>query len=224
MRVGKLLVFGATSATGQLIVRRALEMGWQVTVCGRRTLPEHSANGDIKTFEGPIDDEVTLRDAISGQDVIISVLGPSSPFTKTKSKSDVFVPAYKKILTTMRNEGVRRIIALSTFGVRDPLDKFSLLHWLLATTLWAAAHKVWKTVNDVSKVFDEEGDDIDWTLFRVGFLANGPRLRPIHGYVGDGTLGMYLRRADIAEWTLSQANKSPPEFVHGRPGICSIDI
>ncbi|KAI6080628.1 NmrA family protein [Hypoxylon rubiginosum] len=222
MGVGKLLVFGATSATGQLIVRRALELGWQVTVCGRRTLPEHSANADIKTVEGPIDDEETLREAISGQDVIISVFGPSSPSPFTNV--DVFVPAYKKILATMRNEGVGRIIALSTLSVNDPEDRFSLLRWLLATALWAIAHKVWKAVNDISKVFEEEGDDIDWTLFRVGFLANGPRLRPIHGYVGDGTLGMYLRRADIAEWTLTQADKSPPEFVHRRPGICSVNV
>lgn len=124
----------------------------------------------------------------------------------------------------MRSEGVKRIIALSTFSVYDPEDKPNLLRWFFITALWAMAHKVWKTVVDISKVFDEEGQDIDWTLFRVGFLANGPRLRVIDGYIGDGTLGMYLRRADIAEWTLTQADKSPPEFVHKKPGVCSVNV
>ncbi|XXH04742.1 hypothetical protein Hte_011164 [Hypoxylon texense] len=223
MGIGKLLIFGATSATGQVIVERALELGWKVTVYGRRTLPEHAANENIKTVEGALDNEATLRTAIAGQDVIISVVGPSGP-RASAAELDVLVTAYKLILPIMRSEGVKRIIALSTFSVYDPKDKPNLLRWLFITALWAGAHRVWKTVIDISKVFDEEGQDIDWTLFRVGFLANGPRLRVVDGYVGDGTLGMYLRRADIAEWTLAQADKSPPEFVHQKPGLGSVNI
>ncbi|KAI2625644.1 NmrA family protein [Hypoxylon sp. NC1633] len=216
----KLLVLGATSPTGQIIVERALERGWRVTVCGRRTLQEHAENADIKTVEGPLDDEAILQNAIAGQDVIISVIGPSNPF----ASSNVFVPAYKLILQTMKTEGVRRILALSTFSVYDPKDRPNLLRWLLVATVWAIAHRVWKTIRGISKVFDEEGEGIDWTLFRVGFLRSGDRLRVIDGYVGDETLGMSLRRADIAEWTLAQAEKSPPEFVHDRPGLSSVNV
>ncbi|KAH6648512.1 NmrA family protein [Truncatella angustata] len=217
MAGGKLLILGATSTTGQLIVARALELGWQVTTYGRRTLPEHTGNVNVKTIEGALDNEANLRTAISGQDVIISVFGPSKPGAPT----DIFVPAYKLILSTMRSEGVKRIIALSTFSVIDPKDKFNILRWFATNALWAMAHKVWKAIIDISKVFDEDGKDIDWTLFRVGFLANGPPMKAIDGYIGDGRIGMYLRRADIADWTLSQAEKSPPQFVREKPGICS---
>jgi NAD(P)-dependent dehydrogenase (short-subunit alcohol dehydrogenase family) len=48
MAPGKLLVMGASSPTGQLIVKRALEEDWQVTTYGRRTTPDHEANADIK--------------------------------------------------------------------------------------------------------------------------------------------------------------------------------
>lgn len=47
----KLLVLGATSATGQLIVDRAQELGWNVTVYGRRTLPAHVENESIRVGE-----------------------------------------------------------------------------------------------------------------------------------------------------------------------------
>lgn len=171
-----------------------------------------------QTIEGSLDNEATLRTAITSQDVIISVVGPSNP----RAPTDVFVPAFKLILSIMKSEGVKRIIALSTFSVYDANDKSSFARWFLVSALWAVAHKVWKTINDMSKVFDENGNDIDWTLFRVGFLANGPCTRVTDGYVGDGTIGMYLRRADIAEWALSQANKSPSEWVHKRPAICSM--
>ncbi|KAF7534346.1 hypothetical protein G7054_g6310 [Neopestalotiopsis clavispora] len=218
MAPGKLLVLGASSPTGQLVVKRALEEDWQVTTYGRRTLPDHAVNTDIKNIEGAFDNEETLRTAITGQDAIISVIGPSSPGAPV----DVFVSGYKLILSIMGEVGVKRIITLSTFSVDDPRDKFNLLRWVLVTALWAMAHKVWKAVVDIAKVFDEHGQDVDWTLFRVGFLANGPPLKVVDGYIGDGTLGMYLRRADIAEWALLQAAVSPATFVREKPAICSL--
>lgn len=171
-----------------------------------------------QTITGALDNEESLRTAISGKDVIISVVGPSKPGAPT----EVFVPAYKLILSIMRDVGVKRIVALSTFSVEDPKDKFNLLRWVLVTALWAMANRVWRTIVDIAAVFDEHGQDIDWTLFRVGLLANGPPLQVADGYIGDGTLGMYLRRADIAVWTLSQAAASSPTFVREKPGICSL--
>ncbi|KAK6832900.1 hypothetical protein PG987_007594 [Apiospora arundinis] len=219
MSIGKLLVLGASGPTEKLIVKRALELGWSVTVYGRRTLPEHAGNADVRTVQGQLDDEENLLPAISGQDVIISVLGPSIP----PNNLDVFVPAYQLILKTIRSLGVKRIIALSTYSVVDPRDKPNFLRWAITTALWALAHEIWKTVVDIAAFFDAEGgDDIDWTLFRVGYLANGPPMKVIEGYVGDGTVGMYLRRADIAEWTLAQASKDRPSFVHEKPGLSSI--
>lgn len=121
----------------------------------------------------------------------------------------------------MKSEGVSRIITLNTFSVSDSRDRPSLLRWILITLLWTVANNVWKTMNDISEVFDSEGQDINWTLFRVGFLADGPPLHAVDGYVGDRTVGMYLKRADIAEWTIEQAGRTPAEWVHERPGISS---
>ncbi|KAH7310921.1 hypothetical protein B0I35DRAFT_439896 [Stachybotrys elegans] len=213
----KLLVLGATGPTGKLVVQRAVEFGWIVTVYGRRTLPEHAADQNIKALEGALDDPTALRTAIHGQDTIISVFGPSNPLASI----DVFVPAYRFILNIMKDEGVKRIIALSTFSVYDPKDKPSITRWLLVTMLWAMVHKVWRTIIDVAAVFDTDGADLDWTLFRVGFLGNGPRSQVVEGYIGDGSLGMYLRRADIAEWCVKEAGRSEPRFIREKPGICS---
>ncbi|KAI1213749.1 NmrA family protein [Annulohypoxylon truncatum] len=218
MANGKLLVLGATGETGQVVVKRALELGWRVTIYGRRTLPEHAENPDIQSVEGALDNEQQLRTAIRGQDAIISVVGPSG----MRAQTAVFVPAYKLILSIMKEEGVRRIIALSTFSVKDPNDKPSVFIWFLTTVLWAVAHNIWKSIVDVGEVFDKYGGDIDWTLFRVGFLGNGPRGKVVDGYVADGTLGASVERADIAEWALTQAEKSPPEYVRAKPGISSI--
>lgn len=54
MAIGQLLVIGATSPTGQIIVKRGIELGWKVTVLGRRTLPEHASNPDIRVSTGDL--------------------------------------------------------------------------------------------------------------------------------------------------------------------------
>ncbi|KAG8160652.1 hypothetical protein KVR01_008916 [Diaporthe batatas] len=203
MAVGKLLVIGATSSTGQLIVKRGIEPGWIASVLGRRTLPEQASNAAIQVragpnFEGSIDDETLLTTASRGQDAIISVVGPSRP----PASATIFVPAYKRILSVMKTEGTHRIISLSTFSVYDPNDKATLARWCLTTLMWAMAHRVWKAIVDIAGVFEADGGDLDWTLFRVGFLRDGAAGEAVDGYVGDGIVGLSVKRADVAEWPL----------------------
>lgn len=133
----------------------------------------------------------------------------------------MFVPAYQGIFRVMRAQAVRRIIAVSTFSVHDPKDRFNFMRWLLTTMVWAMAHGSWKAIIDVARTFDTEAGDLDWTLVRVGLLTKGPAGRAVDGYVGDGKISMSLRRTDLAEWTLTQAAKSPPEHVREKPGLAS---
>ncbi|KAI0180412.1 NmrA family protein [Hypoxylon sp. FL1284] len=221
MGIGKVVIFGATSPTGQAVVQRALELGWKVTVHGRRKLPEHAANADITTFESPLDDEPTLRAAIAGQDVVISLLGPSTRHPYADASG--LAAGYRHIFSAMRASGVRRILALSTYSVYDAgRDRRSAARWALVATVRVAAGGARRAVLDVARAFDDDAAGLDWTLFRVGFLADGPRMRAVDGYVGDGTLGMYVRRADVAEWALRQAEREAPEHVREKPGICSL--
>lgn len=48
MEAKRLLVLGSTSPTGRLVVQRAIQAGWQVTLYGRRTLEEHTTNPNIQ--------------------------------------------------------------------------------------------------------------------------------------------------------------------------------
>jgi hypothetical protein len=51
--------------------------------------------------------------------------------------------------------------------------------------------------------------------------TNGPRSRVVEGYVGNGKLGMGLKRADIAEWTVVEADRTEPRYLREKPGISS---
>ncbi|KAJ5363609.1 NAD(P)-binding protein [Penicillium cataractarum] len=215
--VKSLLVFGASSPTGQHIVEEALNNGWEVTIYGRRTLQKHSENSQITTLEGTLQDESNIRHAIRNATVIVSVIGPSG----TTIKNTPFPGFYRRMFDIMREEGVRRIIALSTFSVPHPNDRFNFTCHMLVSMLRLFGHSAWRNLIDVAATFDQHGSDLDWTLFRVGFLKDGGPGQVIQGYVGDGKLGMGVNRVDVAKWVVQQASMKDAENLGDKPGISS---
>ncbi|PYI24424.1 NAD(P)-binding protein [Aspergillus japonicus CBS 114.51] len=212
-----LLVFGASSPTGQQIVAEALRTGWKVTIYGRRTLPIHAQNAEITTLEGTLQDEAQLRRAIQGQPVIVSVLGPSG----MTIKDTPFPDFYRRIFRLMREAHVSRILALSTFSVPHARDRFSLPCSLLVGMLRVLGHSAWRNLIEVARAFDEDAEDLEWTLFRVGFLKDQGPGWVVEGYVGDGALGLGVNRCDVARWVVEQAALDQAEHVRDKPGISS---
>ncbi|KAL2837603.1 NAD(P)-binding protein [Aspergillus pseudodeflectus] len=212
-----ILIFGASSPTGQLIVEEALSNNWNVKIYGRRTLPKHAENPAITTVEGTLEDVEKLRQVIKGTTVIVSVLGPSG----TKIKNTPFPSFYKRVFELMREENVKRIIALSTFSVSHPNDRFSLVCRLLVGMLWLFGNSAWKNLVEVGKTFDEHAGGLEWTLFRVGFLKDQGPAKIVQGYIGDGKLGMGVNRVDVARWVVGQASRDKAENVGDKPGISS---
>ncbi|KAJ0419799.1 NAD(P)-binding protein [Aspergillus carlsbadensis] len=212
-----ILIFGASSPTGRLIVQEALSKNWDVKIYGRRTLPEHAENRSITTVEGSLEDVEKLRAVVKGTTVIVSVLGPSG----TRIKNTPFPGFYKRVFELMREENVKRIIALSTFSVTHSEDRSSLVCKLLVGMLWLFGNSAWKNLVEVGKTFDEHATGLEWTLFRVGFLKDQGPGKIVQGYVGDGKLGMGVSRVDVARWVVGQAGKDEAEYVGDKPGISS---
>ena len=72
----KLTILGATGATGQHVVRQALERGHQVTALVRDPTRLPIQHERLRVTIGTIaDDSAPLRQSMDGQDVVISVLG-----------------------------------------------------------------------------------------------------------------------------------------------------
>lgn len=103
-------------------------------------------------------------------------------------------------LAEIESRLLKALWTMNNHSVQNPTrDRPNLPRWLLVMmVMWAAAPGMWKTIINMSSVFDTERNEIDWTLFRVGLWTEGPGSRVVDGYMGDGTVGMYLRCADIA--------------------------
>ncbi|KAJ5414393.1 hypothetical protein N7509_001020 [Penicillium cosmopolitanum] len=217
----KILILGATGQTGILTVQTALEHNHIVTIYARNPskLPTNIAHHpNIKIIRGDLTDAEALSKAVEGQDAIVSLLGPTGNVTGTP-----FTDAYHLIFSLMKRWGVKRILAMGTASIPDEQDGFSIVAFLGVTLIRIIVNSAYKDIVSVGKLFNTEAtnDGLDWTIFRLGFLANGAPQSSKAGYVGKNGWVLKNQRADIATWLVDEVEKDNSEWIKKMPAIWS---
>lgn len=193
-------VFGASGATGRLLVEQAMDAGHQVTAVVRdpARLPVHARvpSGGLDVVRADVMDPAAIAPAVAGRDVVISVLGP-----RPRTTEPVCGPGAASIVAAMRASGARRLVVIAASGyIDDPADGFltgsiakPIVRRLLRRSFADLAHA------------DEivSGSGLDWTIMRPPRLTNGKRRA--YRTVVDRTAGATLSRADLAAATLIAA-------------------
>src|ERR1044072_5032688 len=160
----RVLVFGATGGTGRLLVGKALSAGHKVTAFTRTDSSVNSRDG-LSIVNGSVFDPIAVAAAVSGHDVVLSALG-GRPWRNARICSS----AMRSIVPAMKQHGVRRILAISTFGARETRADLG----------WFARHILFGVLlrNEVAGKEAMEDSlsetDLDWTIIRVGLLSDGP--------------------------------------------------
>jgi putative NADH-flavin reductase len=205
MTASRILVLGATGATGRAVVEQAVEHGLEVTVLVRDPNKLPSALRVKRVVTGDlVAAPESLRGALAGQDAVISALGVGQSF-KSRGLMATVVP---RIVEAMRLEGVSRLVFTSAFGVGATWRDTPLLPRLFMATLLRDVY--------ADKQAGEQtilASDLDWTIVYPVGLTNGPR-------TGRYRIGERLRlsgfptisRADVAECLLRQVDDRT--FVH----------
>ncbi|HEX4918700.1 MAG TPA: complex I NDUFA9 subunit family protein [Limnobacter sp.] len=116
------LVIGGSGFIGQAVCNELAKHGYRITVPSRRyknakhllTLPT------CQVIEGNIHDRATLGRLVTGQDVVINLLGvlhskPGRPYGQNFRVNHVEFP--KALCTAMSKHGVKRIVHVSALGV-----------------------------------------------------------------------------------------------------------
>ncbi len=163
----KIVVFGASGKTGTLITEQALAKGHQVTAYIRRAGSLLQQHPNLKVITGSLNDTGKLKEAISGADVCVSALGGGSLI----KHSPEITAGIHTIVSLMEQEGVKRLIYLSSLGAGEsrkimrPLIRFFIADIMLRVPL--ADH----TANEkrIAK------SKLQWTLVRPAGLTNGPK-------------------------------------------------
>jgi putative NADH-flavin reductase len=112
----KLLILGATGATGQHLVEQALAEGHEVTAIVRDPSKVTTKHERLRLVKGRATEQAELEPAVAGQDAVLSAIGPRS------SKDPVCAEAAVATVRAMKKQGVERVIWLSASGVGDSRD------------------------------------------------------------------------------------------------------
>lgn len=193
----KLLVLGATGGTGRLIVAQAISRGYDVTVLARNAEKAKGLKG-AKIVIGNALDLATLRSALEGQDAVVSALGtPASPFRKVTLLS----AASKVLVAAMKDEGVRKLVAITGMGAGKSRGHGGFIFDRLIMPLML--RKVYADKNRQEDVIKNSG--LDWVIVRPSVLNDKPPRGNVRALLElEGFNGGTIARADVAGFVLDQ--------------------
>ena len=116
----KITVIGATGGSGRKTIEALLINGQQVTAVSRSA--SKVFGNEVRTVDGSALDKEVLRQAITGQDAVIVILGISEnpirvrTFGPAKTPIDIRSEGTKKVIEVMKELGVKRLIVQTTYG------------------------------------------------------------------------------------------------------------
>jgi putative NADH-flavin reductase len=200
--VKKLLILGATGATGRQVVMQALEAGHHVTGYARTADKMAVRHERLRLIAASVSDEA-LGDAVTGQDVVISAIGRGMSF-----KSANFIQrSVPPILNAMKTRGVRRLIFMSALGVGESVRQTPLLARVFMTLLLRDIYADKEAGEALIRA-----SNLDWTLVQPPQLTNGPLTRAYRAGEQLQLRGMpRMSRADVAHFILSQVER--PDYI-----------
>lgn len=195
----KIAIFGATGASGQLVVRKALDAGHSVTAFARKPEKLSFKSNHLRIVQGNLADAQAIDDAVVGADAVISLLGPTG-----KQVGTPVADGMRLIVAAMQRHGVRRLIATATPSAEDLSDGFSLSFQFAVKMMKALAGSAYAEIVHTADAV--RGSGLDWTLVRLPILSSKPAARSaVTGYVGDPGIKLFsLSRSALADFLLLQ--------------------
>jgi putative NADH-flavin reductase len=196
----KILIFGASGATGRELVRQALEQGHDVTAFARDPARLRAAHGHLRCVRGDVLDPGDVERETPAHDAVVCAIG--SPATKP---GVVRSEGTHNIVRAMEKAGVRRLVCLASLGYGDSqkvLDRTPFVfRFLIAPLLLKGVF-----ADHARQENYVRASQLDWIIVRPGNLTNGRRTGTYrHGFAADDrTIKVAVSRADVADFMLKQ--------------------
>jgi putative NADH-flavin reductase len=208
----RIVIFGATGATGRALVTQAITQGHQVTAFVRTPAKFDVKHGGLKVVQGDITDVAAVERALFGQDAVFCTLGAATPLKRDQT----LVKGVDNIVRAMQRGGPRRLIYLSFLGVRGGREQLSLLgRYVVAPFILrniVADHEAKENIISQSR--------LDWTIIRPPRLTNGPSTGGAYRHGIDikaSSVIPMISRADVAHFMLTQLDER--RYLHKAPAV-----
>jgi uncharacterized protein YbjT (DUF2867 family) len=190
----KIALFGATGGTGRQVLAQALGQGHTVQALARRPASlDDAREGLLSVIAGDVLDPAPVNACIQGTEAVICVLG-TRPGGQPIEAAGTAV-----ILAAMREQGVRRLIAVTSLGVGDSKDQVPLFFRVLMLLM---LRKVMAAKEEQERLIAASA--LDWTIVRPGGLTDGPKTGNSRSGLDKSLIAARLSRADVADFVLKQ--------------------
>ena len=194
----KLIVFGASSPTGKLLVEKALAAGHNVTAFVRDASKLGITNEKLRVVTGDALNPAQVDDVVNGSDAILSALGPKGKPMVMAAEST------KNIVSAMEKHGVKRLVVVSVAGIAVPQDKrgFNLISVLIKFFLKDVF------VDRENQLAVLESSKVDWVAVRVPRLTDDAATGSVKAFFGNPSPSQKVTRADLADFMLRQLTEN----------------
>ena len=208
----KITIFGANGQIGQLLVKQALDAGYDVTAYTRRPNALNIEHEKLQSVVGSLTDQEKLKEAIIGRDAVLSALGPAMSMKRKVSDLPI-AEAHKAIISVMEEYGIKRFITLGTPAIsakEDVKQLATVLPSLMPRIFMPTGYAEMKEIEKLLKTAK-----LDWTVVRIidpNAKTDG------NGYgisFGDTKSKMSVSRYHAAKCMLDAATKD--EWIHKMP-------
>jgi uncharacterized protein YbjT (DUF2867 family) len=193
----KILILGATGATGRLIVGKALAEGHEVVALVRSKAKAEDLTG-VELVEGDARDPAALTRAIAGCDAVVSSLGTAmSPFREVTLLST----ATQALVRVMAEQNVPRLVCITGLGAGDSRSHGGFFFDRLLLPLMLR-----KVYEDKDRQEDAiRGSKLDWIIVRPMVLNDKQARGRIKALTDlSGVHGGTIARADVADFVVQQ--------------------
>lgn len=190
----KILVIGATGATGHWLIQDGQALGHRVSALVRDPSNWQAPAGVI-VHQGEARDQASLEAALGGQDAVLSAFGPRS-----LKKDDLQEAFMRHLVAAMQKCGVKRLVNLSAWGAGDSYPEANFFMRYLLMPLMLKNVYADKNRGEAHLL----ASSLDFINLRPGQLLNsGPR-GGVKASLSAKDLKPSMTRQDLSKFMLAQ--------------------
>ncbi len=202
--VRTLAIFGATGGVGLALTRQALTAGQRVRALVRdpAKLRELLADvgpsslGRLHIEQGDVTVAADAHRTIAGSDAVLVALG-APPFSGSRVRSE----GTTNVVTAMKAQGVRRIVAVSVFGAHETRKQLPFFLRYVIFPFYLAQPV--REHERQERILAESG--LDWTAVRPPNLTDeAAEHGVVHGFGDASKVTMYISRHEVAAFMLEE--------------------
>jgi putative NADH-flavin reductase len=204
----KVLIIGATGATGKILMREALAQGHQVTALARNPSALAPEDHRLRVLQGNALDVSSVEAAVAGQDAVLVALG-----TRSSRPTTLFSESTHNVIGAMDKHGVRRLVCITGVGVGDSKGHVGFLYDRIIRPL--VVRNVYEDKERQEEAIEQS--DLEWVIVRPAQLTDEPAKGEYKVYLKGSYKAKTISREDVAEFMLAQVKDDT--YVHKMPVI-----